>query len=179
MIQILLLFSSKFCIMPVPVGSYQTGPSCWDRMKMGFTIGFCVGMASGALFGGFSALRYMRIYNAVEVCNMLFLRAYITSLFCQVRTPWKRISEQCGEDDASRWRNVWNIYGYWNRHQVLSVIKYCYNSSSDNTYNILYAANHINMQRKLCASCSETKKTESRKFLSMCIIHVLCSGLNC
>lgn len=45
--------------MPVPVGAYQTGgPSCWDRMKMGFTIGFCVGMASGALFGGFSALRY-------------------------------------------------------------------------------------------------------------------------
>ncbi|KAL7044494.1 hypothetical protein ACKWTF_001924 [Chironomus riparius] len=25
---------------------------------LGFTIGFCVGMASGALFGGFSALRY-------------------------------------------------------------------------------------------------------------------------
>lgn len=45
--------------MPVPVGgSYQTGPSCWDRIKLGFTIGFCVGMASGALFGGFSALRY-------------------------------------------------------------------------------------------------------------------------
>lgn len=46
--------------MPVvPGGAYQQGgPSCWDRMKMGFTIGFCVGMASGALFGGFSALRY-------------------------------------------------------------------------------------------------------------------------
>lgn len=45
--------------MPVPVqGAYQRGPSCWDRVKMGFTIGFCVGMASGALFGGFSALRY-------------------------------------------------------------------------------------------------------------------------
>jgi Reactive mitochondrial oxygen species modulator 1. len=26
-------------------------------MKKGFTIGFCVGLASGALFGGFSALR--------------------------------------------------------------------------------------------------------------------------
>ena len=25
---------------------------------MGFMIGFCVGMASGALFGGFSAFRY-------------------------------------------------------------------------------------------------------------------------
>ncbi|CAG2060454.1 unnamed protein product [Timema podura] len=44
--------------MPVPVGSFQSGPSCFDRMKMGFMIGFCVGMASGALFGGFSALRY-------------------------------------------------------------------------------------------------------------------------
>lgn len=27
-------------------------------MKTGFTIGFCVGLASGALFGGFSAIRY-------------------------------------------------------------------------------------------------------------------------
>nr|XP_033342979.1 reactive oxygen species modulator 1 [Megalopta genalis] len=45
--------------MPVvPGGVYQQTPSCWDRMKMGFMIGFCVGMASGALFGGFSALRY-------------------------------------------------------------------------------------------------------------------------
>jgi hypothetical protein len=44
--------------MPVPAGSYQTGYSCFDRMKKGFTIGFCVGLASGALFGGFSALRY-------------------------------------------------------------------------------------------------------------------------
>ena len=45
--------------MPViPGGGYQQGPSCFDRMKMGFYIGFCVGMASGALFGGFGALRY-------------------------------------------------------------------------------------------------------------------------
>ncbi|KAJ6631716.1 Reactive oxygen species modulator 1 [Pseudolycoriella hygida] len=46
--------------MPVPsnVYSHGQGPSCFDRMKMGFGIGFCVGMASGALFGGFSALRY-------------------------------------------------------------------------------------------------------------------------
>lgn len=27
------------------------------ELLSGFTIGFCVGMASGALFGGFSALR--------------------------------------------------------------------------------------------------------------------------
>lgn len=49
--------------MPVPGGVYQQqGPSCFDRMKMGFFLGFCVGMASGALFGGFSALRFY-IYN--------------------------------------------------------------------------------------------------------------------
>jgi len=45
--------------MPLPVGGYQQqGPSCFDRMKMGFAMGFCIGMASGALFGGFSALRF-------------------------------------------------------------------------------------------------------------------------
>lgn len=38
-------------------GQQSQGPSCFDKMKMGFGIGFCVGMASGALFGGFSALR--------------------------------------------------------------------------------------------------------------------------
>ena len=47
--------------MPAPppsaYGYGQQGPSCFDKMKMGFTIGFCVGMASGAIFGGFSALR--------------------------------------------------------------------------------------------------------------------------
>uniref|UniRef100_A0A1A9WE17 Reactive oxygen species modulator 1 n=1 Tax=Glossina brevipalpis TaxID=37001 RepID=A0A1A9WE17_9MUSC len=45
--------------MPMPSSAFgQQGPSCFDKMKTGFTIGFCVGMASGALFGGFSALRY-------------------------------------------------------------------------------------------------------------------------
>jgi len=44
--------------MPVPGGMYQQGPSCFDRMKTGFMLGFCIGMASGAIFGGFSALRY-------------------------------------------------------------------------------------------------------------------------
>ena len=34
------------------------GPTCFDRVKMGFMMGMCVGMASGALFGGFTALRY-------------------------------------------------------------------------------------------------------------------------
>ena len=42
----------------LPPASYgHGGPTCFDKMKMGFTIGFCVGLASGALFGGFSALR--------------------------------------------------------------------------------------------------------------------------
>ena len=44
---------------PPPPG-YQLGggPSCFDRVKMGFMMGFCVGMGSGALFGGFTALRF-------------------------------------------------------------------------------------------------------------------------
>lgn len=45
--------------MPAPsmYAQQQGQASCFDKMKMGFTIGLCVGMASGALFGGFSALR--------------------------------------------------------------------------------------------------------------------------
>ncbi|KAJ1530347.1 hypothetical protein ONE63_005260 [Megalurothrips usitatus] len=39
-------------------GGQGQGPSCFDRMKMGAMIGFCVGMASGAIFGGVTALRY-------------------------------------------------------------------------------------------------------------------------
>lgn len=47
--------------MPAVPGSMYANqqPSCFQKMKAGFTIGFCVGMASGALFGGFSALRYV------------------------------------------------------------------------------------------------------------------------
>ena len=41
-----------------PGGQGQQGPSCFDRVKMGFMMGMCVGMASGAIFGGFGALRY-------------------------------------------------------------------------------------------------------------------------
>lgn len=166
--------------MPVPVGSYHSGPSCWDRMKMGFTIGFCVGMASGALFGGFSALRYMRIYTALKDCNVLCFETLYYFLFYQVWTPWKRISEQCGKDDASRWRNLRNIYGNWNRHQVLSVIKYCYNSHSEwqEFQDILCSKSH-NLHIKLCASGLQTVKTENdqnRKSLIICIFHVLCNG---
>nr|KAG5698612.1 hypothetical protein BaRGS_027123 [Batillaria attramentaria] len=43
---------------PPPSGYMSHGPSCFDKVKLGFMMGFCVGMASGALFGGFSALRY-------------------------------------------------------------------------------------------------------------------------
>jgi len=58
---------------------------------------------------------------------MLYIKSlHYFSLFCQVWTPWKRISEHHGEDNASRWRNFWNIYGSWNRHTVLNVTKYCY-----------------------------------------------------
>jgi hypothetical protein len=46
----------------------------------------------------------------------MFQKLISPFLFYQIWTPWKRISEQCGEDDASRRRNFWNIYGYWNRH---------------------------------------------------------------
>jgi len=45
--------------MPMPVGGmqHQQGPSCFGRMKTGFMLGFCIGMASGAIFGGFGAMR--------------------------------------------------------------------------------------------------------------------------
>ncbi|XP_032666857.1 reactive oxygen species modulator 1 [Odontomachus brunneus] len=42
----------------IPTGAYGQGPSCFDRMKLGFAIGFLVGVSSGALFGGFSSFRY-------------------------------------------------------------------------------------------------------------------------
>lgn len=54
-------------IMPAPPPSGYNighGPSCFDKIKMGFMMGFCVGMASGAIFGGFSALRYTFKENA-------------------------------------------------------------------------------------------------------------------
>ncbi|EEB11996.1 conserved hypothetical protein [Pediculus humanus corporis] len=43
--------------MPHHMGTYA-GPSCWDKVKMGFAIGFCVGLVSGTIFGGFTAFRY-------------------------------------------------------------------------------------------------------------------------
>ncbi|CAJ0941140.1 unnamed protein product [Ranitomeya imitator] len=46
--------------MPVAVGGPygQSQPSCFDKVKMGFMMGFSVGMAAGALFGTFSCLRF-------------------------------------------------------------------------------------------------------------------------
>jgi len=43
--------------MPVPQGNYGQGPSCWSRVKLGFMMGFSVGLATGVLFGGFQAFR--------------------------------------------------------------------------------------------------------------------------
>lgn len=59
--------------MPVvPGGAYQQGPTCFERMKLGFTIGFCVGMASGALFGGFTALRYCFFFSKFDQFKLIF-----------------------------------------------------------------------------------------------------------
>jgi len=44
--------------MPANYGGQQQQPSCFDRVKMGFMMGMCIGMASGAIFGGFGAFRY-------------------------------------------------------------------------------------------------------------------------
>lgn len=42
----------------IPQGQGQLQrPSCWSRIKMGFALGFSVGLAGGVLFGGFSAWR--------------------------------------------------------------------------------------------------------------------------
>jgi len=59
---------------PPPSGYAYGQPSCWTRMKTGFMIGFCVGIASGALFGGFSALRsvYQILYAQMDRTHILF-----------------------------------------------------------------------------------------------------------
>jgi hypothetical protein len=49
----------------MPSGGAQ-GPSCFDRVKIGFLMGACVGMASGAIFGGFTALRF-KIFQFLKV----------------------------------------------------------------------------------------------------------------
>jgi hypothetical protein len=49
----------------MPIGGtpqgYRTtggGQSCFDKMKMGFFMGFVIGMSTGFVFGGFQAFRY-------------------------------------------------------------------------------------------------------------------------
>ncbi|KAJ8321788.1 hypothetical protein KUTeg_000259 [Tegillarca granosa] len=44
--------------MPVPSPRGHGGPSCFDKIKLGFMLGFCVGMSAGAIFGGFNCLRF-------------------------------------------------------------------------------------------------------------------------
>ena len=44
--------------MPAVPAGYTSGgqmhkPSCFDRVKLGFTMGFTVGMVTGIVFGGF------------------------------------------------------------------------------------------------------------------------------
>jgi hypothetical protein len=52
--------------MPVVGSIGRSGqPSCWDRVKFGFFMGACVGLASGGLFGGFSALRFVTFFSDV------------------------------------------------------------------------------------------------------------------
>ena len=58
----------------VPAGSMygQQGPTCFDRVKLGFLMGFGVGMTTGALFGGFSALRYYYLLKILAChCKLL------------------------------------------------------------------------------------------------------------
>lgn len=87
--------------MPVPSSAYgqQGAPSCFDRIKVGFMMGFCVGMASGAIFGGFSALRYVKeIWFIVKESH----KTYVTFLFLC-----------CGDIHISHCRNFHNLLSLW------------------------------------------------------------------
>jgi hypothetical protein len=50
------------CTMPAVPTGYSSGgqmnkPTCFDRIKIGFTMGFTVGMVTGIVFGGVTGLR--------------------------------------------------------------------------------------------------------------------------
>ena len=85
--------------MPVPQGAMHGGgqPSCFDRVKMGFMMGMCVGMASGGILGGFGALRMgmrgrhdsMRMYRssrrpALASWFLSHLSQHKTYIYCYI-----------------------------------------------------------------------------------------------
>ncbi|CAF0830823.1 unnamed protein product [Brachionus calyciflorus] len=42
----------------IPQRQGQGGQSCFDKVKMGFGMGFVIGASTGFLFGGFQAFRF-------------------------------------------------------------------------------------------------------------------------
>lgn len=48
--------------MPISNSPYARGQvqqTCFDKVKVGFAMGFLVGCASGLIFGGIGSLRYV------------------------------------------------------------------------------------------------------------------------
>jgi hypothetical protein len=63
--------------MPAVTAGYMSGgqihkPSCFDRIKIGFTMGFTVGMVTGIVFGGYTALRYIIIECIIFLRILIF-----------------------------------------------------------------------------------------------------------
>jgi hypothetical protein len=60
--------------MPAVSAGHST---CFDRIKIGFTMGFTVGMVTGIVFGGFTALRYNiileMIHNIILILDMVYV----------------------------------------------------------------------------------------------------------
>jgi hypothetical protein len=48
--------------MPVPTGYQvvggQQGPTCFQKLKLGFMMGAAIGASTGVLLGGFAAFRF-------------------------------------------------------------------------------------------------------------------------
>jgi hypothetical protein len=63
--------------MPAVPGGYSSNgqvrqQTCFDRVKIGFTMGFTVGMVMGIVFGGFAGLRYtIRLLNIPRSGNTI------------------------------------------------------------------------------------------------------------
>lgn len=49
---------ARVVVMPVPTSIRHGGPSCFDKVKYGVSIGFVVGLSTGAIFGTFTGIRY-------------------------------------------------------------------------------------------------------------------------